>query len=57
MSMKFFQTQKRGNFMMNMESRVLRMVVLQVVLASEAYLICLLEEERNRQVQKKASLN
>lgn len=57
MLMKSFPTQKKGNFMMIMERKELRMEVLQEVLVLEAYLICLLEERKNQQAREKANQN
>lgn len=55
--MKFSLTQKRGNFMMTMERKELKMVVHQEVEEWEDFLRCSLEEEGNNLVQRKASQN
>jgi hypothetical protein len=55
--MKCYQIQKRGNFMMIMESRASKMEVLREVQASVVYLICLEVEERSSQDLEKENQN
>lgn len=57
MPIKYYQTQKKDNFMMIMESKVSKMEVLREVQDLEVYLICLAVEEKSNQGLEKVSQN